>query len=163
MQHQEQHELLRASNVNHQQPIPMNNFNYQRFIFVVGPIVILSFGVYSILFNGGFNPIDSSLTEGGVFSGIFGTGDIQDSSVTRCLTEAQYQTIRSSLNDSKIAIQKFWDVENFPLFLSTMHIPRKSWDIQKHKFIQLILEDKTNKSFVAGFSGSSVTAGHGSY
>jgi hypothetical protein len=41
-----------------------------------------------------------------------------------------------------------------------MNIPKKSWDIQRNKFIKLLLDpDIENREFVVGFSGSSVTAG----
>lgn len=56
-----------------------------------------------------------------------------------------------------------------------MNIPEESWNIQKAKFVKLVLEAGSNRAvsqivgeapqlkldFVAGFSGSSVTAGHG--
>ena len=56
-----------------------------------------------------------------------------------------------------------WNVTYYPLFLTMMHIPPASWDLQKAKFIKLIIEaySGSNATFIAGFSGSSVTAGHG--
>ncbi|KAJ1394154.1 hypothetical protein B484DRAFT_425375 [Ochromonadaceae sp. CCMP2298] len=81
-----------------------------------------------------------------------------------------------------------WQVDLFPNFLTMMDIPQLSWDLQKAKFVTLLLEashsrernrgnrtntggnravgtktDTFNLSFVVGFSGSSVTAGHDNY
>jgi hypothetical protein len=82
----------------------------------------------------------------------------------KCLSKNKYTIIKESIEKSKKEIWDNWDITNFPLFLNFMHIPRHSWDIQKHKFIKLILEEKySNSSFVVGFAGSSVTAGHDSY
>jgi hypothetical protein len=74
-------------------------------------------------------------------------------------------------------LETYWDISQYPNFKSMMHIPDKSWNIQKAKFTKLILEAGTNRAiklntsysntlpfepnFVVGFSGSSVTAGHG--
>jgi hypothetical protein len=68
----------------------------------------------------------------------------------------------------KERIWQDWNVSSYPLFLSMMHIPKTSWDIQKAKFMRIILGEGSHglagkKSYVVGFSGSSVTAGHDSY
>lgn len=65
-----------------------------------------------------------------------------------------------------------WAIDRYPLFRTFMHIPPPSWDIQKAKLVKLLLEamavrrgartgDAEAVKFVAAFSGSSVTAGHG--
>lgn len=63
------------------------------------------------------------------------------------------------------SIYNEWKVDSFPKFLDMMHIPSLSWDTQKYKFIQLLLEKKHGSAspYVLGFSGSSVTAGHDNY
>jgi hypothetical protein len=77
-----------------------------------------------------------------------------------------------SIRDAKSAIYDKWDISNYPMFLTLMNIPSLSWDLQKAKFIKLLVEANANYktgmntafpslSYVAGFSGSSVTAGHG--
>ena len=87
------------------------------------------------------------------------------------------QQIKDIITKTKARIWKDWDVSNFPNFLAYMQIPESSWNLQKAKFIKLILTQETvdghkgevtnpatqlkNQSFVVGMSGSSVTAGHG--
>ena len=102
-------------------------------------------------------------------------------------------TLLHQIKSSKDKIYNYWDVSNYPNFLTMMDIPYYSWDIQKAKFIKFIIEQSTrrissgsssssssssskgvlsndniydssddeNDDFVVGFSGSSVTAGHG--
>ena len=66
------------------------------------------------------------------------------------------------------AIEKEWDVEHFPILLTTIHMPKSSYDLQVNKF-RLKLMDISQEaslgavSFVVGVSGSSVTAGHDNY
>lgn len=82
--------------------------------------------------------------------------------------------IASQIERTKAEITTFWNVSHYPNFMSTMNIPTESWKIQKAKYVKLLLEANTNfvdraegspgrfnATFVAGFSGSSVTAGHG--
>lgn len=82
--------------------------------------------------------------------------------------------VRLSTEAAMHKIESNWRVSDFPNFLKMMHVPRTSWSLQKAKFINLILEqaqasqDNTKNDFygrpyVAGFSGSSVTAGHDNY
>ena len=93
------------------------------------------------------------------------------------------EAVRLHIAETRVALSKSWNVPNYPNFLTMMHIPDLSWDLQKAKFVKLLLEannnhvvstrfddtgnsttkfiDILNVSFVAGFSGSSVTAGHG--
>jgi hypothetical protein len=77
-----------------------------------------------------------------------------------------------NIRDAKSAIYDKWDISNYPMFLTLMNIPSLSWDLQKAKFIKLLVEANANYktginpafpslAYVAGFSGSSVTAGHG--
>jgi hypothetical protein len=74
--------------------------------------------------------------------------------------KAKFKIIRA-----KSEIYQFWDVRNYPKFLETMHIPEETWLTYKYKFIDLILnhKDDNSTSFVIGFSGSSVTAGHDNF
>jgi hypothetical protein len=77
----------------------------------------------------------------------------------------RHKNILSIIGQSKQRILYDWSVKHYPLFLSTMDMPISSWDLQKAKFIRLLLDTESflqkNQSFVVGFSGSSVTAGHG--
>lgn len=75
-----------------------------------------------------------------------------------------------SIRETKARIWQTWDVDHYPLFLGLMHVPPASWELQKAKFIELLLEAQRFKAnggapraLVVGFSGSSVTAGHDSF
>jgi hypothetical protein len=71
------------------------------------------------------------------------------------MSKAKLNNIKDLLKKSKDQIWKNWDIEIFPLFLTVLNIPKESWNIQKHKFIKLIIEnfDSGNSSFIVGFSG----------
>lgn len=74
------------------------------------------------------------------------------------------KSLQEQVNEVQQRIWNTWDVSHYPNFLKIMQIPLSSWNIQKSKFIALILEAMTDSyedEFVVGFSGSSVTAGHG--
>ena len=88
--------------------------------------------------------------------------------VPTCMSKMELEQIQSATVTAKNQIYSFWDVSHMSLFLTTMNIPQKSWEIQKLKFMQLLLESGTYRSgkgderryeYVVGFSGSSVTAG----
>lgn len=74
-------------------------------------------------------------------------------------------SLRIQVAKTKLNIWSDWNVSHYPYFLNMLHIPQRSWDVQKAKFVKLLLDarsgDLAQKEFVAGFSGSSVTAGHG--
>ena len=87
---------------------------------------------------------------------------------------------RKLINASLTAIWKEWEVDRYPGFLDMMSVPLLSWNIQKHKFIRLLMENHYNNisgssgssgmvipgpspRYVMGYSGSSVTAGHDNY
>ena len=78
------------------------------------------------------------------------------------------QALLHQINTTRSDIYNYWDVSNYPYFLTLMDIPHRSWDIQKAKFIKLVMEHDGSGTmdgddFIVGFSGSSVTAGHGNY
>ena len=75
--------------------------------------------------------------------------------------KGELESVRRKIRQKQQSIWDEWDVSSFPLFLATMDIPVLSWEIQKHKFIILILKRRAN--FIVGFSGSSITAGHDSF
>jgi hypothetical protein len=81
-----------------------------------------------------------------------------------------YDALRKLEQKLKVSleqIESYWQISKYPSFLNIIDIPGKSWSIQKIRFMKLILEQyalssaKSNREFVVGFSGSSVTAGHG--
>ena len=57
-----------------------------------------------------------------------------------CLPKTELTSVKDLIVKSRAKIWNYWDVDNYPLFLSIMNIPKKSWDIQKNKFVKLILE-----------------------
>lgn len=82
--------------------------------------------------------------------------------------------------EARNRLEQYWNISNYPNFKSMMNIPEESWSIQKAKFVKLILEAGSNRAasqstmeahkpkeitlnFIVGFSGSSVTAGHGTW
>ena len=80
------------------------------------------------------------------------------------------QSVKSTLD----RLDQTWNTSYYPNFKTMMHIPNNSWNIQKAKMIKLLLEASSNQknstkaeqyklNFVVGFSGSSVTAGHGNH
>ena len=80
------------------------------------------------------------------------------------------QSVKSTLD----RLDQTWNTSYYPNFKTMMHIPNNSWNIQKAKMIKLLLEASSNQAnstkaeqyklnFVVGFSGSSVTAGHGKH
>ena len=79
-----------------------------------------------------------------------------------CLSAYKYNNALNAISNIQQQIYENWDVSNYPLFLSFVHIPHESWVLQKQKFIKLILGNE-RKKFVVAFSGSSVTAGHDNY
>lgn len=77
-------------------------------------------------------------------------------------------SLKSVISTAQLEIWNEWNVSYYPQFLNMMHIPQRSWDLQKAKFIKMLLHDQLESSaedkfenYVVGFSGSSVTAGHG--
>ena len=103
-----------------------------------------------------------------------GAGQLQ-SAVLTSATAQRMQTTLEAVRQAKAAIYKTWDVDNFPYFLSMVDAPRTSWELQKQKFVELLLshqghgpgqtdgQQEHKRRFVIGFSGSSVTAGHDSF
>lgn len=86
------------------------------------------------------------------------------------------RTLEDTINARRHNILTYWNVSHYPNFLSMMSIPTQSWKIQKAKYMKLLLEANTEHqekqqggnsssslTFIAGFSGSSVTAGHGKF
>ena len=83
----------------------------------------------------------------------------------RAVTKAEYHAFKQAVKVARDRIWSDWDVSAFPGFLKFVEIPNHSWELQKYKFIKLIMERPVNStsSFIASFGGSSVTAGHDSY
>lgn len=80
--------------------------------------------------------------------------------------------VKKSVDAALNKISMEWQVHEFPNFLQIMHIPESSWSIQKAKFVSILLdqaqlaaEERTShkRQYVAGFAGSSITAGHDNY
>ena len=91
-------------------------------------------------------------------SSLFGSQTLKPVQVNARRLQSTLDAVRAT----KQAIYRDWDVANFPLFLGMVDIPATSWEIQKQKFIGLLLAPQPPR-FVMGFSGSSVTAGHDNF
>lgn len=79
----------------------------------------------------------------------------------------RFEPLKTEIEKIRKGIWREWNVTHYPNFLKLMHVPHSSWKIQKLKFLSVLAksfkgEDSAkNETFVIGFSGSSVTAGHG--
>jgi hypothetical protein len=62
------------------------------------------------------------------------------------------------------SIEKEWSLQQFPIFLESVKMGNRGWEMMKNRFELKILEGLRNgrSDFLAGFLGSSVTAGHDS-
>lgn len=90
---------------------------------------------------------------------------IQDNWITSDAINKDYSTIKKQVQDIKHQIWEEWEISTYPLFLTLIHIPSASWELQKQKLIKIILSgsENENNSFIISFSGSSITAGHDNY
>lgn len=133
-------------------------------------VSIISIVSYSLLSLSNPNPTSGSLLD--IFKGASTGGDTQirqaDVEVVWATSPPSCAHIKQTVltvRASKQRIWEAWNVSHFPSFLSMMHVPAQSWDLQKAKFVDLLLHSgdyrSGRRSFVVGFSGSSVTAGHG--
>ena len=68
---------------------------------------------------------------------------------------------RAAIGHAKNRIYTHWAVRQYPLFLSTVHIPVQSWSVFKYRFLKLIVdhEMKNASRLVIGFVGTSVSLG----
>ena len=69
--------------------------------------------------------------------------------------------LQSTVHKAINSLWQNWEINDFPIFLELLNVPEKSWNIQVHKFTKLLLESTSRRKLVVGFSGSSITAGHG--
>lgn len=72
----------------------------------------------------------------------------------------QARTLSSKLRRE---IHEYWQVDTFPEFKKTMHIPRTQWETLTKKLQLQFLQPNKTKNFIIAFGGSSVTAGHDNY
>ena len=72
----------------------------------------------------------------------------------------QAKTLSSKLRGE---IHQYWQIDAFPDFKKTMHIPKAQWETYKKKFDYLLTHPNSTKTFVIAFGGSSVTAGHDNF
>lgn len=84
-----------------------------------------------------------------------------------------HENIQTKISQLQLELSERWNISHYPNFRTTMNIPKHSWGLQKLKFMRMLLEANVNHvldgtgtmpfdlSFVVGFAGSSVTAGHG--
>lgn len=83
-------------------------------------------------------------------------------SVSRKMLEAAAERIDRTM----ARIEADWSVDHFPLFKTLIHAPATSWELQVDKFVMILLKRPASVdryTYVAAFTGSSVTAGHDNY
>ncbi len=155
----------------------MTKYQLYRIIFLASLISVLTYLVYFRLQSFGEKGKESFLS-----SNHHHHFEVSDSKTISCISASRFQNMSLLINATKERIWNQWDVSNYPLFLNMMHVPSASWDLQTAKFVRLILEEieeeregegegqqqqqqqpANARRFIAGFSGSSVTAGHDSY
>lgn len=141
-------------------------------------LVVLAFVLIALFSRFGSDPLSTSttesLTEGSdIKKNDPATGIQRKIQPVDC---AFLSTLEDTIHSRRQSIVTYWNVSNYPNFLSMMSIPTRSWNIQKAKYMKLLLEANTEYlenqlkgqnsntlTFIAGFSGSSVTAGHGKH
>lgn len=76
-----------------------------------------------------------------------------------------YKFERAKLLCSKLRneIHNSWQIDKFPEFKKTVHIPKAEWETYKQKFQHLLTHASNKTKFIIAFGGSSVTAGHDNY
>ena len=146
-----------------------NSIGHRNVLYAASPFIFLvCFGIFSLVLN-----------ERSMYNlKLHNTANVSTSPAPQtvlkrsieptCMGKMELEQIHAAIVTAKNRIYSFWDVTHMPLFLTTMNIPQKSWDIQKLKFMQLLLESGSYRSgkgedrneYVVGFSGSSVTAGN---
>lgn len=156
----------------------MNKILLGATLFLLLLLSIVLFSDISFLRNTGVSsPVSANSNKNGKAITAINTIESRDhfqysSNDTIQVCSRKLPVLLKAIKTVKSDIWKAWNISNYPLFLTTMHIPTLSWDIQKTKFVKLILEQLFiadvkssyhNRTFVAGFSGSSVTAGHGKF
>lgn len=79
--------------------------------------------------------------------------------------KATYNFERAKTLAAKIRgdIHEYWQIDDFPAFKKTMHIPKAEWETYKRKFEHLLTHPNSTKTFTIAFGGSSVTAGHDNF
>ncbi len=127
--------------------------NFTSFEKAEKPVMVLCFALLAII-------LYLKLSDDNLNNASLQVNSVQNYTATR-----DYAAIKKQVQDIKNEIWEEWDVSTYPLFLTLMHIPTSSWELQKQKLLNTILNNDMNKnsSFIISFSGSSITAGHDNY
>jgi predicted HTH transcriptional regulator len=131
-------------------------------IFIIGLIAFLRTEVKSVTSSVKEIHMKSSRTERRTYE-----RKPYDKNILSDTSCARLKDLKKEILQANQAIWKDWEVSSYPNFLKLMHVPSLSWQLQKLKFISLLTKAfqvegyAEPKDFVIGFSGSSVTAGHG--
>ena len=75
----------------------------------------------------------------------------------------KFEQARSLSSKLRGEIHQYWQIDSFPKFKQTVHIPRAHWETYKRKFEYLVAHPNSTKTFKIAFGGSSVTAGHDNF
>jgi hypothetical protein len=85
---------------------------------------------------------------------------VSASSLTDSLESAKKETVAELTK-----IRNEWEIDKYPLFLKSCGMHKSSWELMKHRFMEVIIKglEKKDATFDIAFMGSSVTAGHDSF
>lgn len=90
------------------------------------------------------------------------TGSVRDN-LQHAKDTYKFHQAKTLSSDLRAKIHDYWQVDAFPEFKKTMHIPKEEWTTYKKKFEYLLAHPNSTKTFVIAFGGSSVTAGHDNF
>ena len=65
---------------------------------------------------------------------------VEQSNGIECLSSKTFNELKDLIKGTRKNIWEYWDIDHYPLFLGSIHIPQKSWLMQKQKFVNLLLQ-----------------------
>ena len=54
----------------------------------------------------------------------------------------KFEALKDVVIKTRKGIWEYWEIDKYPLFLAAIHIPKKSWNMQKQKFVNLLLQGR---------------------
>jgi hypothetical protein len=94
---------------------------------------------------------------------LFGRSTSRRINTTKSTSTYNFELAKTMANQLRVEIHQRWQIDAFPEFKKTMHIPKDEWETYKNKFEYLLDHPNSTKTFTIAFGGSSVTAGHDNF